>query len=395
MADLSTINQVLLAGQVLKAPAGEEDKTANKNLHESSGGKELEEALGAGAQPAWSIDRLALKKERHALRGGIFLDLGGAALRALDGSKTILAIALSLALEIGLSSSGKHPPVGLPYWRYALIILLAIFLIWTLASWRSPKAREKRLAKDNFYAVIFLLLIVYNLATAKFTIIPAIFFPSPERILAVLAEDFSYLTVTCLGASARLLLAGFLSGALAGLITGISIGFSKPAAYWLNPLIKILGPIPPTAWIPIVLVAFPTTWAGACFLIALSVWFPTSVMTSSGILNVQNAYFEVSSTLGAKRIYQIFLVGIPAAMPLIFTGLFSGACSSFLTLMTAEMVGVKNGIGWYINWQREMLSYANVYAGLIIIALTFYSLITLFFKVRDRVLVWQKGMIKW
>jgi NitT/TauT family transport system permease protein len=63
--------------------------------------------------------------------------------------------------------------------------------------------------------------------------------------------------------------------------------------------------------------------------------------------------------------------------------------------MTAEMVGVKNGIGWYIHWQREMLSYANVYAGLIIIAFSFYSLITLFFKVRDRVLVWQKGMIKW
>jgi NitT/TauT family transport system permease protein len=88
-------------------------------------------------------------------------------------------------------------------------------------------------------------------------------------------------------------------------------------------------------------------------------------------------------------------VGIPAAMPLIFNGLFSGACSSFLTLMTAEMIGVKNGIGWYINWQREMLSYANVYAGLIVVAISFYSLITLFFKVRDRILVWQKGMIKW
>jgi NitT/TauT family transport system permease protein len=63
--------------------------------------------------------------------------------------------------------------------------------------------------------------------------------------------------------------------------------------------------------------------------------------------------------------------------------------------MTAEMMGVKFGIAWYINWQKDMLSYANVYAGLLVIAITFYLLITLLFKARDRVLGWQKGVIKW
>ncbi|MDR3203881.1 MAG: ABC transporter permease subunit [Deltaproteobacteria bacterium] len=319
--------------------------------------------------------------------------LGG--LKALSGVKAILALALCLTLEITLPPSGVQPPVDRQYFLYFLILCAAVFLLWPALFFKKPSLRQAMKGKDDFYAAVFIFLTVLNLLTDKFAVLPVIFFPSPDRVLSVLVEDFTYLIVVCLGSSAKLLLTGFFSGALAGLVTGIAIGFSKPAAYWLNPLIKILGPIPPTAWIPIVLVAFPTTWSGACFLIALSVWFPTSVMTSSGILNVQNAYFEVSSTLGAKRLYQIFLVGIPAAMPLIFTGLFSGACASFLTLMTAEMVGVKNGIGWYINWQREMLSYANVYAGLIIIAISFYSLITLFFKVRDRVLVWQKGMIKW
>ena len=50
---------------------------------------------------------------------------------------------------------------------------------------------------------------------------------------------------------------------------------------------------------------------------------------------------------------------------------------------------------WYVNWQKEMMSYANVYAGLIIIAVLCSLLITLLFKVRDKVLVWQKGVIKW
>ena len=82
-------------------------------------------------------------------------------------------------------------------------------------------------------------------------------------------------------------------------------------------------------------------------------------------------------------------------MPNMFLGLFNGICSSFVTLVTAEMIGAKYGIGWYINWQKEMLSYANVYAGLIVIAVVFSILTTLLFKVRDKVLLWQKGVIKW
>ncbi|MDR1657941.1 MAG: ABC transporter permease subunit [Deltaproteobacteria bacterium] len=363
--------------------------------------------VGSAARSvATSVTKTAAKgpqaKEHSSGCGGasgsaqIVQSLWGALVRKLFIDHLALWSAfLALGADVFFTSSGRHPPVDRPYFRYFLYVTIAIFIIWPLIVKNKPASLEKFRQKDKFYAAAFLFLNVLNLVTGKFTLLPPLFFPTPDRILSILVEDFTYLIFDCLAGSAKLLLTGFSCGALAGLITGIAIGFSKPSAYWLNPMIKILGPIPPTAWIPIVLVAFPTTWTGAVFLIALSVWFPTSVMTSSGILNVQNAYFEVSSTLGAKRLYQIFLVGIPAAMPLIFTGLFSGACSSFLTLMTAEMVGVKNGIGWYINWQREMLAYANVYAGLIIIALSFYSLITLFFKIRDRVLVWQKGMIKW
>ncbi|MDR0882129.1 MAG: ABC transporter permease subunit [Candidatus Adiutrix sp.] len=305
------------------------------------------------------------------------------------------AIILALALDKYLPDSSQHPPVEEPYLTYALILLALIFGLAPLSRRFSAAFSEKIKEKADFYAVFFLFLNLWNVVTKKYCLLPAIFFPNPDRILSVLVEDYHYLFVDCLGSSAKLLLLGFVSGAAVGLLTGIAVGFSKKAAYWVNPIIRILGPMPPTAWIPIVLVAFPSTFQGAVFLIALSVWFPTTIMTASGILNVQNAFFEVASTLGAGRSYQIFHVGIPAAMPFIFIGIFTGACASFITLMTAEMVGVKNGIGWYINWQRQMLSYANVYAGLIIIALSFYSLITLLFKMRDHVLVWQKGVIKW
>ena len=235
---------------------------------------------------------------------------------------------------------------------------------------------------------------LYNLVTIKLGLLPILYFPSLNRIIGVLVED-RVLLIKCLSYSGRLLFYGYFGGAIAGFCTGILIGFNRHVNYWLSPCIRTLGPIPSTAWIPIVMICFPTAVSASAFLIALAVWFPTTVMTSSGISNIQNIYLEAGKTLGAKPFYTIAKIGIPAAMPHMFLGLFNGTCASFITLMTAEMIGAKYGIGWYVNWQKDMLSFANVYAGLIVIAVSFTLLITLLFKVRDHLLVWQKGVVKW
>ena len=177
--------------------------------------------------------------------------------------------------------------------------------------------------------------------------------------------------------------------------TGLGLGYFKVVGYWLNPITKIIGPIPTTAWIPLALSTFPTTHAANVFLIAFAVWFPVTLMTSSGIQSISNVNFEVSRTLGASTLYQIIHVAIPAAMPSIFLGVFYGTVSSFATLMAVEMNGNSSGIGWYINWQKSVMLYDGVYAGLIIIAVICSLSLTLLFKVRDRVLTWQKGVIKW
>jgi NitT/TauT family transport system permease protein len=306
----------------------------------------------------------------------------------------VLSVILAVAVEVAVENAGRHMPTKQPYFIYLLAIFFVAFTGIAIASYSNAKAKTWVEESALFVAATILFLNILNIITKKLGLLPVIFFPSIDKILSVLVEDREFLAV-CLISSGQLLLTGYIVGAITGFATGIAVGFSKTAGYWINPVIRTIGPIPPTAWIPIVLISFPTTFSGSAFLIALAVWFPTTLMTSSGILNVQNAYFEVSSTLGAGKYYQIFKVGVPAAMPHMFLGLFNGTCASFITLMTAEMLGVKNGIGWYINWQKDMMAYANVYAGLIIIAVTFSVLITMLFKVRDRVLVWQKGVIKW
>lgn len=300
----------------------------------------------------------------------------------------------AILVDVLVKRAYTQKEVDQPYFAYLLGIILFIYLGISIGGQWKKGLREYAVYIAPFYTGMMILLNVLNILTAKLAILPVLYFPAIDRVLAVLVQDAAYL-FTCLVYSYRLLFIGWFFGAIVGVATGVLLGFSRVATYWIQPFIRTLGPIPTTAWIPLVLVAFPSVVSGSAFLIALAVWFPTTVLTSSGIANIQNSYFEVASTLGASKWYQIRRIGIPAALPGVFQGLFNGTCASFITLVTAEMLGAKYGLGWYINWQKEMMSYANVYAGLVLIAVSFCLIITGLFKIRNRLLVWQKGVIKW
>jgi len=199
----------------------------------------------------------------------------------------------------------------------------------------------------------------------------------------------------CTYHSLLLLGCGYALGVASGLFSGVCIGWFPQARYWGMPVLKIVGPIPATAWIPLAMVLSPSAMFSAIALIALAVWFPVTMLTASGVSNTPASYLDVARTLGAGRAYLIFRVAIPAAMPSIFIGLFMGLGASFLTLVVAETVGVRSGLGWYVSWAQSWAEYGKVYAALVIMAAFFSTIMTALFKVRDRVLVWQKGVIKW
>jgi NitT/TauT family transport system permease protein len=81
--------------------------------------------------------------------------------------------------------------------------------------------------------------------------------------------------------------------------------------------------------------------------------------------------------------------------PELFVGLFMGLGSSFAVLVVADMLGVKAGFGYYLQWAQGWAAYANMYAALLLMSLLFSGLITLQFKVRNRLLSWQRGLMRW
>ena len=243
-------------------------------------------------------------------------------------------------------------------------------------------------------AVLALGLAGWELATAKLDLLPRPFFAAPQSMLEVLTDDWPRLGESLLR-SLWLLLPAYLLGAAAGFLTGVAVGWSRIVGYWVHPVLRLIGPVPAVAWIPIAFFIFPSSRSASTFLIALATFFPVAVLTWSGVAAVSAAYYDVARTMGAKPWFLVRKVAIPAAMPSVFVGLFMGLGASFSVLVVAEMLGVKAGLGWYMQWAQGWAAYANMYVALGVMALMCTALITLLFQVRDRSLSWQKGLVRW
>src|SRR5947199_9425311 len=100
--------------------------------------------------------------------------------------------------------------------------------------------------------------------------------------------------------SLSLLTRCYFIGVVIALITGVTIGWFPHARYWGMPLLKIVGPIPATAWITLAMVIAPSALLSAVGLISLSVWFPVTMLTASGISSIRASYLDVASALVAK-----------------------------------------------------------------------------------------------
>ncbi|WP_132252290.1 ABC transporter permease [Methylobacterium segetis] len=314
--------------------------------------------------------------------------------RALPWSGLAAAAAwLALAgATLALPESGDFPRTG-SLATGAGLLGLALLPASLLAS-RLGRAGARLRHGSPWVAALALGLLAWELVTAKFELLPMPFFPPPQAILEVFLDDWPKLGGSILN-SLKLLAGGYAIGAALGFALGVAIGSSRAVGYWAHPVLRFVGPLPATAWLPLAFFVFPSSWSASTFLVALATGFPVTVLTWSGVAGVNKAYFDVARTLGASPAFLVLRVAIPAALPHVFVGLFMGLGGSFAVLVVAEMLGVKSGLGWYLQWAQGWAAYANMYAALIVMALMCSGLITLLFRLRDRVLSWQKGLVQW
>jgi NitT/TauT family transport system permease protein len=293
---------------------------------------------------------------------------------------------------------------GFNEWLYtrefgiAALVLAAVLAAIALLA---PAAREAGAAvlgtlrpAGPWIVALALIVGAWELFTAKLAWLPTPFFAPPTTLVEVAVDDWARLGDSTWN-SVKLLLAGVAWGAATGFLVGVSIGWSRAVGYWVHPIIRFIGPVPASALLPLAFFVFPTSHAAAVFLIALATGFPVAVLTWSGVAGVNRNYYDVARTMGASNLFLVLRVAIPAALPQVFVGMFMGLGGAFSILVTAEMMGVKSGLGWYLTWAQGWAAYSNMYAALILMAVMCSGLITLLFVLRDRVLSWQKGTVKW
>jgi NitT/TauT family transport system permease protein len=297
-----------------------------------------------------------------------------------------------------------------PYTNELVLLKVALAVVATLlgiAGWRRRASdtgdtgdTDKSSRIDSWLGAMPWLLAlalgvtVWEVLTAKLEWLPRPFFAPPQALIAVYIEDFPRLGSSVVH-SLGLLAYGYVLGAVTGFVIGVSIGWSRAVSYWLHPMLRLIGPLPPTAWLPLAFFFVPSSFSASVFLIALATAFPVAVLTWSGVAGVNAAYYDIARTLGARPTFLILRVAIPAALPSVFVGLFMGLGVSFSVLIVAEMMGVKAGLGWYLQWAQGWAAYSNMYAALLVMALMCSGLITLLFRFRDHLLAWQKGLLKW
>lgn len=187
-------------------------------------------------------------------------------------------------------------------------------------------------------------------------------------------------------------LIGFLIGAGLALPLGLLMGTFERVYRVFNPLIQVLRPIPPIAYVPLSILWFGLGNPPAYFLISLGAFFPVLMNTISGVRNVDAIYIRAAQNLGAGRLRIFSRVILPAAMPHILTGLRIGIGVAFICVIVAEMIAVNNGLGYRIIEAREYFWSDKIIAGMITIGLLGLTIDTCMSWLNNYLLRWHRGL---
>src|SRR5205085_3969030 len=187
-------------------------------------------------------------------------------------------VANLICLAVHWFVSTTEPPVETRSYFVFLWNFLAVALLLAIAQLWLPALRRRMRQMGPIFAAALLTLCGWELITSGFHLLPLPYFPGPAAVFQSLINDHALL-LDSTWHSLVLLLGGYALGVIAGLISGICIGWSSPVRYWGMPVLKIVGPIPATAWIPLAMVVSPSAVFSAAALIALAVWFPVTMLT--------------------------------------------------------------------------------------------------------------------
>jgi NitT/TauT family transport system permease protein len=168
--------------------------------------------------------------------------------------------------------------------------------------------------------------------------------------------------------SLQRVLIGFLLAVMVSVPLGLLSGWSERIDDYLNPIIQVLRPVPPIAWMPLAIAWFKIGYGSLIFIIFIGSFFPVLISTIEGVHNVRIRWLEVAETLGATTREKFLTVVIPGALPFIWTGFRLSFGVAWMCLVAAEMLpGTSAGLGYLIMYAYNLGQIQVIVAGMIVI----------------------------
>ena len=216
------------------------------------------------------------------------------------------------------------------------------------------------------------------------------FFPAPSEVFVRLFEllrDGTLVTATIV--TLRRMVIGFLLATIPGVFIGLMMGISRTTRIILSPLIASLYPVPKIALVPMVVILFGIGENSKYAIVIISVFFLVVLNTMSGVMNIEERYFDIARNNGARRWDLVWSVALPAALPSILTGINLGLGFALTVIVGTELLLPQGGIGALIWKSYQLYDIATIFAGLIVVAVIGWGFNTFMLELERQLLPWR------
>ncbi|WP_261642486.1 taurine ABC transporter permease TauC [Erwinia mallotivora] len=256
--------------------------------------------------------------------------------------------------------------------------------------WRWPLRRQLTFS----IATLLVLLAAWWAVTALHLIAP-LFLPPPQQVfhqLVVIAGPQGFMNATLwqhLSASLGWILIALLAAIILGVPVGIMMGLNATVRGILDPLIELYRPVPPLAYLPLMVIWFGIGETSKILLIYLAIFAPVALSTLAGVKSARLVRIRAAQSLGADRWQLLWLVILPGALPEILTGIRIGLGVGWSTLVAAELIAATRGLGFMVQSAGEFLATDVVLAGIAVIALIDFTLELMLRTLQRRLTPWH------
>jgi len=260
------------------------------------------------------------------------------------------------------------------------------------AAWMTLPRVKMALLRSVSIALFFLIWAVFSYANAHYLkLFNAILMPGPLDVFwtGVDLVQSGELQRDILASMSRVL-QGFCIAAVAGVGLGMVVGRSRLLENLIDPMLEVLRPIPPLAFLPMMVLWFGIGEASKIAFIAYAAFFPIFTTTLEGIKYVDPLLLRAASSLGATQRDLFRYVVLPAAMPGIITGLRLGFGLSFFVIVAAEFIAADSGLGYLINDARTFFLVSQMLLGAAVIGIIGFTFNRLLRMLEARLLRWRK-----